>query len=87
MKRNSICMVMTMVIVVSVCHAATLHVPKDYSTITKAMVQAQAGDVIQVAPGRYDVTTGEVFPVVMKAGVLLTGSDDASDHEINASGS
>ncbi|MBH8573144.1 DUF1565 domain-containing protein [Nostocaceae cyanobacterium CENA369] len=48
-----------------------------YKTITAALSQAQAGTVIQLAPGTYNAETGEKFPLLLKPGVTLQG-DEAS---------
>jgi parallel beta-helix repeat protein len=44
-------------------------------TITAALQRAQAGTVIQLAPGTYSGETGEVFPLALKPGVTLQGND------------
>jgi parallel beta-helix repeat protein len=46
-----------------------------YKTITFALNQAQAGTVIQLAPGSYTKDTGETFPLLLKPGVTLKGSE------------
>ncbi|MDX2096191.1 MAG: DUF1565 domain-containing protein [Leptolyngbyaceae cyanobacterium bins.59] len=46
-----------------------------YRTITYALQQAGPGTVIQLAPGSYTQQTGEVFPLMMKPGVILRGSE------------
>ncbi len=46
-------------------------------TIAYALQQAQPGTLIQLAPGSYTSSSGEVFPLVMKPGVTLRG-DEAS---------
>lgn len=46
-----------------------------YKTITYALSQAQAGTVIQLAPGTYTSETGEVFPLVIPQGVALRGEE------------
>ncbi|AUS99331.1 hypothetical protein CLI64_02370 [Nostoc sp. CENA543] len=48
-----------------------------YKTITYALNQAQAGTIIQLAPGTYDSQSGEQFPLTLKPGVTLRG-DEAS---------
>lgn len=48
-----------------------------YRTIAFALQQATAGTVIQLAPGTYSTNNGEVFPLVLPAGVILRG-DEAS---------
>ncbi len=44
-----------------------------FRTITYALSQAQPGTVVQLAPGHYSSSTGEVFPLVVKPGVVLQG--------------
>ena len=51
-----------------------------YKTITYALNQAQENTVIQLAPGSYTKDTGEVFPLVIKPGVILRG-DEANKGE------
>ncbi|TMH80903.1 MAG: DUF1565 domain-containing protein [Betaproteobacteria bacterium] len=49
-----------------------------FKTITKAMTVATSGATVQVAPGIYDtssLTTPEVFPITVPAGVLLIGNE------------
>ncbi len=44
-----------------------------FKTITFALSQAANGDTVNVAPGFYDVVSGETFPIVVPAGVRLLG--------------
>ncbi|QIR37624.1 DUF1565 domain-containing protein [Tolypothrix sp. PCC 7910] len=44
-------------------------------TITFALTKAQAGTVIQLAPGTYNQQSGETFPLILKAGVTLRGDE------------
>ncbi|WP_227501568.1 DUF1565 domain-containing protein [Synechocystis sp. PCC 7509] len=46
-----------------------------YKTISAALNQAQSGTVVQLAPGIYSATTGEVFPLTIKPGVTLRGDE------------
>ncbi len=49
-----------------------------FKTITKAMTVATSGTTVQVAPGIYDtmgLSTPEVFPITVPAGVLLIGDE------------
>ncbi len=46
-----------------------------YKTISTALDRAQPGAVIQLAPGIYSATTGEVFPLTIKSGVTLIGDE------------
>jgi hypothetical protein len=55
-------------------------------TITYAMAQAVAGDTINVAPGTYNLTLGEVFPIDMKSGIQLKATSTPADTIIDAIG-
>jgi parallel beta-helix repeat protein len=44
-------------------------------TITYALQQAAPGTIIQLAPGSYTTDTGEVFPLIVKQGVVLRGDE------------
>lgn len=44
-------------------------------TIARALQIAKSGTTIQVAPGTYDTTSGEVFPLVVPSGVTIVGSE------------
>jgi parallel beta-helix repeat protein len=46
-----------------------------FRTIAYALQQAQPGNVIRVAPGSYTEQSGEVFPLVMKPGIILLGDE------------
>lgn len=46
-----------------------------YKTITKALSEAQNGDVVTVQPGIYDTPNGETFPITIPDGVTLQGTD------------
>ncbi|MBD2340451.1 DUF1565 domain-containing protein [Calothrix sp. FACHB-156] len=46
-----------------------------FKTITFALTKAQAGTVIQLAPGTYNQQSGETFPLILKAGVTLRGDE------------
>lgn len=45
-------------------------------TITRALALAQTGDSVKVAPGTYSLSSGEVFPLVLPAGVELLGDEE-----------
>ncbi|MFZ5981495.1 MAG: DUF1565 domain-containing protein [Candidatus Zixiibacteriota bacterium] len=45
-------------------------------TITFAMTRALRGDTIKIAPGNYDTTLGEIFPVTVPDNVTLIGDID-----------
>lgn len=44
-------------------------------TITYALQQAQPGTVIQLSSGSYTKDSGEVFPIVLKPGIILQGDE------------
>jgi hypothetical protein len=46
-----------------------------FRSITYACSQASSGQTIQVLPGTYDIPNGEVFPIVVPAGVILLGDE------------
>jgi parallel beta-helix repeat protein len=55
--------------------SATGSAQAPYKTISSALNQAQSGTVVQLAPGTYSSTTGEVFPLTVKSGVTLLGDE------------
>ncbi len=55
-------------------------------TITSALLMATAGTVVQLAPGSYTANTGEVFPLVVPAGVTLKGNEATKGNGINING-
>lgn len=66
-------------------HASTWHVPSEITTIKQAVeITASYGDTVLVAPGVYDTTSGESFPINMKNGVVLMSEDGASATIIEA---
>jgi parallel beta-helix repeat protein len=46
-----------------------------YKTISFALKQAQAGAIVQLAPGTYNKESGEIFPLLVKPGVTLRGDE------------
>ncbi len=46
-----------------------------FRTIAYALLQAQAGNVVQLARGSYSAQSGEVFPLTLPAGVMLRGEE------------
>lgn len=58
-----------------------------YRTITFAMQQANAGTVIQLAPGSYTQQSGEQFPIVLKPGVILRGDESSKGANVLIQGS
>ena len=46
-----------------------------FRTISYACTQASSGQTIQVLPGTYDIAIGEVFPIVIPAGVIVLGDE------------
>jgi hypothetical protein len=65
--------------------ARTWHVPDEVVTI-KAAVEDSAfyGDTVMVAPGLYGLSSGEVFPIAMKNGVVLASESGAAATVIDA---
>lgn len=53
-----------------------------YRTITFALQQATPGTVVQLAPGSYTQATGEQFPIIVKAGVVLRGDESNKGQNI-----
>lgn len=54
-------------------HANTQAAP--YRTISYALSEAQPGTIVQLAPGKYTYESGEVFPLMIKSGVILQGDE------------
>ncbi len=46
-----------------------------FKTISRALRQSKAGDRVQLAPGTYNATSGETFPLVVPAGVTVIGNE------------
>jgi parallel beta-helix repeat protein len=57
-----------------------------YKTITYALTQAQAGTIIQLAPGNYNSETGERFPLIVRPGVILRGDESTRGQGILITG-
>ncbi|WP_341526487.1 DUF1565 domain-containing protein [Nostoc sp. UHCC 0302] len=57
-----------------------------YKTIAFALGQAQAGTIIQLAPGNYNKESGETFPLALKPGVTLQGDESAKGQGILITG-
>jgi parallel beta-helix repeat protein len=57
-----------------------------YRTIAYALGQASSGTVVQLAPGSYTSQTGEVFPLVVKEGVILRGESSTKGQRIGIIG-
>nr|WP_238553708.1 DUF1565 domain-containing protein [Fortiea contorta] len=55
-------------------------------TITQALRLATAKTVIMLSPGTYSVQTGEVFPLILKAGVSIQGDVGNQGKGINIRG-
>ncbi len=64
-------------VAVSPAFSATLDVPGRYSSIADALANANPGDTVKVAPGRYH-ENGLVLP----AGIILAGDGDHPDETI-----
>jgi parallel beta-helix repeat protein len=46
-----------------------------YKTLTRALQQATANTTIALSPGTYSTATGEVFPLVVPASVIVSGNE------------
>lgn len=46
-----------------------------FKTLKFALDQATAGTIVQLAPGTYNLQSGEVFPLIVKAGVTVRGDE------------
>jgi len=57
-----------------------------YRTIAYGLQQASSGTVVQLAPGSYTSQTGEVFPLVVKEGVILRGEPSTKGQRIGIIG-
>jgi parallel beta-helix repeat protein len=57
-----------------------------YKSISFALSQAQAGAVIQLAPGNYSQESGETFPLLLKPGVTLRGDEATKGQAILITG-
>ncbi len=57
-----------------------------YRTLTYALKQAQPGTLIQLAPGNYTQESGEIFPIVIKSGVILRGNESTFGKNVLISG-
>jgi parallel beta-helix repeat protein len=58
-----------------------------FKTLTKALASATAGTTIQLAAGTYNAAGGEVFPLVVPAGVMLLGDEPSKGKGIVIVGS
>ena len=66
-------------------HARTWQVPNDVPTIKQAVEDsATYGDTVLVAPGVYDTNSGEIFPINMTSGIILTSESGAPQTTIDA---
>lgn len=57
-----------------------------FKTITHAIQQAKFGAVILLKPGRYDTTTGEVFPLRLRPGLALRPIQEGGSVQIVGGG-
>ncbi|HIK56692.1 MAG TPA: S-layer homology domain-containing protein [Synechococcales cyanobacterium M55_K2018_004] len=46
-----------------------------FRTLSRALRRAAAGDVVRLAGGTYSAATGELFPLVIPAGVVVVGDE------------
>ncbi|HLP90904.1 MAG TPA: S-layer homology domain-containing protein [Nostocaceae cyanobacterium] len=58
-----------------------------FRSITRALRETKSSAIIQLAPGTYNAASGEVFPIVIPAGVLVVGNEANKGKDILISGS
>src|ERR687885_79121 len=58
-----------------------------FKTLTRALAAASTGTTIQLAAGTYNAAGGEVFPLVVPAGVMLLGDEPSKGKGILIIGS
>lgn len=58
-----------------------------YKTLTFALQTVPAGTLIQLAPGTYSAATGERFPLVIGAGIVVMGTEANQGEQVILSGS
>jgi parallel beta-helix repeat protein len=57
-----------------------------FKTITRALDAAEPNTTIQLAPGIYSRSTGEVFPIALKPRVTIQGNPDTRGQDVVISG-
>ncbi len=58
-----------------------------YKTLTRALKAAKTATIIQLAPGNYTSANGEIFPLIIPAGVMVVGNEATKGQGIVISGS
>ncbi|MBD2121616.1 S-layer homology domain-containing protein [Trichocoleus sp. FACHB-262] len=58
-----------------------------FKTLKRALQQARGGTTIQLAAGTYNAASGEVFPLVIPAGVALVGNESNKGSGVLVEGS
>jgi hypothetical protein len=58
-----------------------------YKTLTRALKASKTGMIIQLAPGNYNTANGEIFPLIIPAGVMVVGNEATKGQGIIISGS
>ncbi|MCP6762488.1 MAG: S-layer homology domain-containing protein [Fischerella sp. CENA71] len=58
-----------------------------YKTLTRALKAAKTAMIIQLAPGNYSSANGEIFPLIVPAGVMVVGNEATKGQAIVISGS
>lgn len=53
-----------------------------FKTLTRALQAAQPNTTIQLATGTYSADTGEVFPIVLKPGVIVVGDPNTKGRDV-----
>lgn len=56
-------------------------------SLTRALQQAKSGDAVQLSTGTYSTANGEVFPIVIPAGVTVQGNESTKGSGILIQGS
>ncbi|MDJ0795230.1 MAG: S-layer homology domain-containing protein [Calothrix sp. MO_167.B12] len=60
---------------------------KPYKSISRALATKKTPMIIQLAPGTYNAANGEIFPLVIPAGVMVVGNEATKGKNIAIAGS
>jgi hypothetical protein len=78
---------LTLSVFITSLYGRTWHVPEEIPTIKEAVEDsATYGDTVLVAPGLYNISSGEVFPINMKNGVVLLSEEGPYVTTVDADG-
>lgn len=58
-----------------------------FKSLTRALQQAKSGDTVQLSTGTYSTTNGEIFPIVVPAGITVQGNESTKGNGILVQGS